>query len=141
MGAPSVYVEKLMTRDSCVRFSPSRVEGLPDVSEAVVYPDRVELKSGSEWLSFRFVDIARWPRPAWLWKVLFRLGSGPRWLPIADRDWFHDPSSERFFSFYTKPRIVVHMPNDEPAEGYAETYFVRIQLVILRGGFSTVDLG
>ena len=29
--------------ETCLRFVPSRVEGLPDASEAAIYPDRLEL--------------------------------------------------------------------------------------------------
>ena len=94
------------------QFVPSRVEGLPDVTEVIVYPDRLEVISEGALLTFHFVDIARWPWPGPLWRLLFRQGWRPRWLPVGERDWFHPPS-ERFFRFYTTPRIVVFMP-DEP---------------------------
>src|SRR5579884_4227407 len=125
---------------SSFRFVPSRVQGLPDVSEAAVFPDRLELRSGSQWVVFPFASIARWPRPFWLWRELSRVGLRPRWLPVADRNWFCPPA-DRFFVFYTSPPVTVCMPNDEPSEGYAETYFVRVQQVIKAGGFSTVDVG
>jgi hypothetical protein len=32
----------------CLRFAPSRVEGLADVSEVAVFPDRLELKAGGQ---------------------------------------------------------------------------------------------
>jgi hypothetical protein len=86
------------------------------------------------------VDIARWPTPAFLWKLLYRLGVTPRWLPIADRDWFHEPA-EMFFEFYTKPPLKVYMPRDESKAQYASSYFVRIQNVLREGGFHTFDLG
>jgi hypothetical protein len=123
-----------------LRFVPSRVEGLPDVTEVGVYPDRLELLSAGRWVSFRFADIAEWPRPAFLWRWLARLGWRPSRLPVGERDWFHPPS-ERFFRFSTQPRIVVSMP-DEPAEtSYGSTLFRRVQDVIQEGGFSTWDLG
>jgi hypothetical protein len=40
-----------------LQFVPSRVDGLQDVSEAVVYPDRLELRSAGQWVVFRFTDI------------------------------------------------------------------------------------
>lgn len=122
-----------------LRFVPSKVKGLPDVTEVIVYPDRLEFQSEGCNIIFRFFDIAEWPRPKWLRRFLFRLGRRPSWLSVGDRDWFRPPS-ERFFQFYTQPAITVYMPHDEP-EGYQESYFFRAQEVMRRGGFSTFDLG
>src|SRR4051812_6648944 len=117
-------------------FVPSRVEGLPDVTEVAVYPDRLELLSAGRWGSFRFADIAAWPRPDFLWRRLARLGWRLRWLPVGERDWFQPPS-ERFFRFYTRPLIVVYMPDEPTATNYGSTLFRRVQDVMLEGGFST----
>jgi hypothetical protein len=121
-------------------FVPSRVEGLPDVTKVAVYPDRLELLSAGQWVVFRFADIAAWPRPAFLWRRLARLGWRPRWLPVGERDWFHPPW-ERFFRFDTRPRIVVYMPDEPTDTSYGSTLFRRVQDVMLQGGFSTWDLG
>jgi hypothetical protein len=122
-----------------LRFVPSRVEGLPDVSEVVVHPDRLELLSARRWVTIRFIDIARWPRPAWAWRVLWRVGRKPGWLPVADRDWFHPPA-ERFLRFYTDPQLVVRMPVGDlyPRDG---STFGRLQGILAGGGFHTFDLG
>ena len=58
---------------------------------------------------------------------------------MADRDWFHEPA-ERFFEFYTDPRLRVCMPADE-VEDYGESYFVRVRQMVESGGFHTFDLG
>lgn len=68
------------------------------------------------------------------------LGVKPRWLPVADRDWFHPPAN-RFFRFYSDPPLVIYMPTDEAAGPYADTYFVGIRQIIHFGGFHTFDLG
>jgi hypothetical protein len=129
-----------MAKEVCLRFVPSDVEGLPEVTEVVVRPDRLELLSAGQWVIFRFSAIARWPRPAWMWRLLSWVGLRPRWLPVGDRDWFHPPA-RRFFAFYTKPQVVVYMP-DEPLEtDYSQTMFRRVQEVIGAGGFGTFDLG
>ena len=128
-----------MVDEKCLRFVPSGVERLPEVTEVVVRPDRLEVRTEGRWLTFRLTDIARWPRPAWLWRVLYRLGWKPRWRPVADRDWFHRPR-ERFFAFYTEPRLVVRMPADEPPER-DRGCFGRMQQVLWAGGFQTFDLG
>jgi hypothetical protein len=107
--------------------------------EVVVRPDRLEILSAGRWVVIRFKDIAHWPRPRWLRRLLFRVGWRPKWLPVADRDWFHPPS-DRFFTFYTDPRIVVFMPIDEPA-ARSESAFLKVQEVIRAGGFHTFDLG
>jgi hypothetical protein len=129
-----------MAAKECLRFVPSRVEGLPDVTEVVVRPDRLELLSAGRWVRFRFARIARWPRPAWLWRALHFLRWRRRRLPVvADRDWFHRPP-ERFFAFYTQPRLVVYMPFDEPT-GPHQSHFRQAQVVMASGGFHTFDLG
>ena len=98
-----------------LRFQPSAVAGLLAVTEAVVYPDRLELLSEGKWIVIRFIDIARWHRHSWSYRTLVRLGFGVRgWPSVADRDWFHPPA-QRFFRFYTSPPITVYMP-DEPPE-------------------------
>jgi hypothetical protein len=128
-----------MPEEQCLRFAPSRVTGLPEVTEVAVYPDRLELKAAGRPVVFRFADIAQWPRPSWLWRLLARLGWRARWLPVADRDWFHAPP-DRFFAFYTTPPIVVYMPDESGVE-YPQTCFRRVQEVIQAGGFNTADLG
>lgn len=128
------------TEDS-LRFVPSTVEGLSGVTQAAVFPDRLELLSDGKWVVIRFLDIARWKSGGWLYRPLARLGLGLGGRPpVADRDWFQPPAG-RFFRFYTKPEITVYMP-DEPRElGYGGTMFRRVQKVIGLGGFSTYDLG
>ncbi len=132
--------EDVREDEPCLRFAPSRVEGLTDVSEVVVRPDRLELFSEGEWIIIRFADIARWPRPARLWRLLARFRWRPRWLPVADRDWFHPPR-ERFFIFYTDPALKVFLTDEDRGIGYGETLFRRVQDVIESGGFHTCDLG
>ena len=70
-------------------------------------------------------------------EVFYRFGVKRRCLPVADRDWFQEPT-EMFFTFYTKPRLKVCMPRDESKEDYGSSYFVRISR---EGGFQTYDLG
>lgn len=126
--------------ESSLRFVPSRAEGLPDVSEVVVHPDRLELRSAGRWVVLPFVEMARWPRPARVWRLLFRLGWRPGWLPVADRDWFHAPR-DRFFVFYSKPRIKLFLVEEDTNTSYGQTLFRRVQDVINSGGFTTCDLG
>jgi hypothetical protein len=124
----------------CLRFVPSRVEGLPDVAEVVVSPDRLELLSAGTWVTLRFAEIAHWPRPTWFWRLRSRCGWRPRRLPVADRDWFHPPR-DRFFIFYTDPPITVFLADEDWEIGYGQTLFRRVQEVIESGGFTTCDLG
>lgn len=131
----------MTTGDTGIRFVPTSVIGLSDVTEVTVHPDRLELLSEGAWIVVRFRDIAQWYRRSWLYRPLARLGLGAFGRPsVADRDWFHPPS-ERFFRFYTVPDITIFMP-DEPADkGYPETIFYQVHRVIAAGGFSTEDLG
>ncbi len=124
-----------------LRFVPSAVDGLPSVTEAVVFGDRLELLSEDQWVVIRFLDIARWYRLGWVYRLLARYGWGVRgWPSIADRDWFHPPSG-RFFRFFTKPPITIYMPDEPRGTTYGKTMFRRVQNVIGLGGFGTFDLG
>lgn len=122
-----------------VHFVPSRVEGIAELESVTVFPDRLEFGGSGGARSVRFVDIAEWPWPKAIRRALFRLGFKPRWLPVADRDWFRDPA-ERYFTFYTEPRLRLFMPVDERPERDGST-FARIERVIQSGGFATCDLG
>ena len=123
-----------------LRFAPSRVQGLPAVAEVAVWPDRIEFLSDGTRISHRFFDIAQWPRPKIWSRLLFRLGVRPKWLPVADRDWFNPPG-ERYFEFYTTPSpIRVFMPIDE-IEDYHQSNFLLLQQVLWQGGYSSYDLG
>ncbi len=126
--------------EQSLRFAPSRVKGLLDVTEVAVFPDRLEVCSAGKWLSFPFKELIEWHRPAWFWRLLARLGWRRRFLPVGEQDWFH-PLTERFFRFFTCPRIVVYMPAEPDETKYPETLFHRIQNVIMRGGFNSWDLG
>jgi hypothetical protein len=124
-----------------LRFVPSAVEGLPDVSEVTIFPNRLELLSAGKPIVIRFLDIARWDRHGRLYRALVRLGMGVRGYPsVADRDWFHPPA-RRFFRFYTVPPVTVYMVEEPPEVTYGETMFRRVQGVIALGGFATYDLG
>lgn len=124
-----------------LRFVPSGVEGLSAVTEAVVFPDRLELLTEGKWVAIRFLDIARWYRHGWLYRPLTRLDLGVRgWPSVADRDWFHPPAG-RFFRFFTRPPITVYMPDEPPETNYGQTIFRRVQDVLAAGGFGTFDLG
>jgi len=123
-----------------LRFTPSRVVGLPDVSEIVVRPDRIEFCSAGEWVRVRFADIARWPRPALLRRLASCYKWRPKWFPVGDRDWFH-PHRDRCFRFYTDPPLVVFLTDEDESIGYGETLFRRVEHVIGSGGFHTCDMG
>lgn len=125
-----------------LRFVPSAVEGLPGVTEAAVFPDRLELLSDGKWVIVRFLDIARWHHwLSWLYRPIARLGGRVRgWPMVADRDWFHPPPG-RFFRFFSVPPITIYMPDEPPETSYAQTIFRRVQDVMAAGGFGTFDLG
>jgi len=121
-------------------FEPSRVEGLPHVTEVAVHPQELALFSGGEWVCYRFAEIAHWPTPGAFWRAVSMLGWRPKQLYVGERDWFHPPA-ERFFRFFTTPPITVYLA-DEPAEtDYGSTLFQRVLQVIAEGGFWTYDLG
>lgn len=123
-----------------LRFVPSRAEGLPDVREVAIFPDRLEVNTAGEWKTFRFADIARWPSPAWLRRWQHRCGRRSGRAPnVGGRSWSGSPQ-KRYFVFNTTPRLAVRMPVDDP-QTYEESHFLRIKQVLWQGGFDTWDLG
>jgi hypothetical protein len=122
-----------------VRFHPSHAEGLPDVREVVVRPDRLEVNTAGRWVSFPFRRIGR-RQESRVMSLVKWLVRGTHWpVLVADRDWFHPPR-DRFFLWYTDPPLRTCMPEDEPAD-HAASYFSRIQAVLWSGGYATSDLG
>jgi hypothetical protein len=128
------------TNEQCLRFVPSRVEGVAAVSEVVVFPDRLELITNGKPVVVRFADIAHWPRLGALWGPLARLGIVRGFACVADRDWFHMPA-DRYFRFYTEPAITVFMPQEPAALGFATSTFCKVNMLIMSRGYSTMDLG
>jgi len=122
-----------------LRFTPTECEGLPEVSEIAVFPDRLEIQTAGTCHVVRFHEIARWPRPAWLRRLIARIGLRPRWLPVGQRDWFHPPG-QRSFRFFTTPPLKVCVPDTEEMS-YGTTVFRQVQDVMHQGGYSTWDLG
>ena len=82
-GAGFGMIRVAMAPKDGLRFVPAGVEGLPNVTEVVVFPDRLELLSGGEWVVVRLLDIARWIRRGWLYRPLARLGFGV-WVVSPD---------------------------------------------------------
>jgi hypothetical protein len=122
-----------------IRFIPSRAEGLPDVREVVVHPDRLEVNTAGRWVEFRFRQIGR-RQESRAWSLFKRLiGRWPRSVMVADRDWFHAPR-DRYFLWYTNPPLKTCMPEDEPVERMS-SFFYRVQAVLGSGGYATFDLG
>ncbi len=119
-------------------FAPRRAEGWPAVTEIAVFPDRLEVRSAGRWVTVRLAEIARWPRPAPLWKWLAGRGYRSRPAPVGERDWFCAP--ERYFRFYTDPPLTIYLP-EEPEEDLQRTLFRRLEDTLLAGGFHTWDLG
>jgi hypothetical protein len=128
------------TNQQHLRFIPSRVEGLAAVSEAIVFPDRLDLLANGKSVVIRFAQIARWPRFGVIWGPLARLGIVRGFACVADRDWFHMPA-DRFFRFFTEPAITVFMPHEPASLGYANSTFCKVNTMIMSGGYATMDLG
>jgi hypothetical protein len=116
-----------------LRFVPGRIEGLRDVREVALYADRIEFHRPEGTVQHRLQEIANWPNPRWFWRVMFRLGWGPRWLPVADWDIV---DRHRCFRLYTNPPITVFMPPnlDGPQA------FMEVAATLRNGGFALFDL-
>lgn len=76
-------------------------------------------------VTVRFNTIAGWPGPRWLRKWLACFGPRPRFQPVGERDWFHEPR-DRFVRFFTALPLVVCMPDERSVE-YEHACFRRLR--------------
>src|SRR5688572_6457726 len=98
-------------------FRPSRVEGLADVDEVRVHPDRIELRSGGKWISIAFLSFAPGRE----------VDSGR--VPIGELHFDQSDYAQSHFVFYTTPRIAIYMPADGPTS-YPDSCFWRVQEMV-----------
>jgi hypothetical protein len=114
--------------DDTVRFRPSRVEGVDDVSEVCVSPDILELATPYKRirLSFRAMALGR------------EIASGR--APVGESHFSNDSYPDSRFVFYTTPPIAIYMPLDGPT-AYPHSHFWRVQEMLRRGGFKVYDDG
>lgn len=124
--------------DEVVRFVPSRAEGLPDVGEVIVYPNRLEISTGGSRRAFRFASVARRQERALVSFLKPMLGLKPWPRLVGERHWCGAPK-DRFIRWYTNPSLTTYMPANE-SHGYADSLFPRIHEVLASGGFATFDL-
>src|SRR5687768_6959426 len=118
-----------------VCFTPSKVCGLPNVTQVAVYTDRLEVLSGGHWLAFPFKEIAVFQEPRWLIRLKQRLGMLPLRARVADLVYVREPYEQSYIRFFTKPRLTIYMPAGGPAL-YPESHFWRVQEVLRRGGYA-----
>jgi hypothetical protein len=122
--------------EQCVRFAPSEVLGFLDAREVAIFPDRVELKIPGQTIVYKFSSFARRQENVLVRGAKRLFGMSPRPLLVGEREFC---TERRFLIFYTSPRtLVVFTPPDSDLT-YGDTYFARINAVLLRGGFATWD--
>src|ERR1019366_2653981 len=93
------------TDEECVRFTPPAVDGLPDVSEVAIFPDRCEVLSSGRWIAFQYDRIGRRQEPrvvSWLKRLL---GRSPRPVLVGEREFC---TSRRYVVFYTNPKLKIY---------------------------------
>lgn len=120
-----------------VRFRPSRVEGLAQVTCVVVHADRLEVESAGAWLTFPYWEMGR---PQTLFgRLLHPLGVRVGRYVIGARDWFHAPR-DRFFRFDASRPLTVFLPDMPDDEG--RRLFIEIRECIHSSArYVTDDLG
>ena len=116
-----------------VRLAPSKVEGLPNVDEVAVFPDRLEVRSEGAWKVFPFAEM-----PGGASKPPVLLGLGGMRPRVADLLYVREPYSESYFRFYTDPPVTVYMPADGPALS-PHSAFWRVLQALKRGGYYADD--
>jgi hypothetical protein len=122
-----------------IRFTPSRVTGLADVTEVAVFPDRLELTTPAGVVAVPFRPIARRQQPLVAARLQRLLRLAPPPPLVGEREWVCEPTHAQFFRFFTTPPLTIHMPAG-PAASYAGSPFRRIQDVLRHGGYATFDL-
>ena len=121
-----------------VEFVPSRSEGLADVTLVRFEPYRLTVVTGGAQKSFAYADFAQWPRPALVWRSLWRLGWRRTYLPVGERHWSVDHQAARI-RFFTKPSLTIWMP-EAGHRPYGTSPWRRIQERLGASGFATWDM-
>ncbi len=124
------------TNEECVRFTPPEFHGLLDVKEVAIYPDRIEVQTAGQWVSFRFGSFGRRQENvlmSWMKRLFGRI---PRSLLVGEREFC---TRSRYVAFFTNPKLVIYTPPDHDAL-YSETYIYRINAMLRMGGYITADL-
>ncbi len=109
-------------------FKPTKVDGLPEVTEVFVDPTGLELKTAGAWIDVRFEEIAVRGRPHVLWKVLGRMGLRLG-APVVG-EWTSPQVARLGLVFYTTPRLVVQLSEADPVK-----IARRIETVVALGGY------
>ena len=121
-----------------VSFSPSRVDGLRDVSAVTVNATQVVFHTPAGDHTHSFASIGR-RQESHIASLLKRFTFRRPWPPVvADRSWCTDPL-QAFFVFYTDPLVTVYMPTGDVTD-YATCCFSRIRDIIHSGCYKTFDL-
>lgn len=113
------------TRPDLVRFKPSRVEGWSDVSEVVIYPDRVEVTTNGRVVTIEFHKIARRNEPTIFSLLKAWLGKRPWPKSVGERD-LSEEFGVRFIDWFTDPPLRTYLP---PCEGTNEDLKLMMQIV------------
>lgn len=122
----------------CVRFTPSKVEGLRDVSEVAVWPDRLEVRTSIRWSTYAFSTFAEPCEPRVVGRLRHLLGLRRCAGRVAESSFSRHRYEDSYVTFLTQPRLRVYMPPGGPT-GYPDSLFWRIEQTIRRGGFAVSD--
>src|SRR3954454_12431503 len=96
-----------VVNDLSVRFVPSRVEGVSNVLEVVVRPDRLELRGDQGWVSVEYRPLIDQTGPLTIFERMFGWGGRP---PIAAIRFSREHYAQSFVRFLTEPPITLYMP-------------------------------
>jgi hypothetical protein len=128
-----------LTRPQSVRFVPSRIEGdWGMVHEVVVLPNELQILADGDCVKIRFSTIGKRQEPMVLSSLKRLVGIEPFRRVVGQRDWCRPPA-DRFFLWYTTPRLKTYMPTNE-ARDYGRSLFPQIHQILDAGGFTTFDL-
>src|SRR5712671_5517106 len=95
-----------VTIDQGVQFEPSRVEGVSNVIEVAVYPDRLELRGDRGWVSVGYEPMITREGPMTIFERLF--ASWQSRPPVAEIHFSQDPYAESFVRFLTDSPITLY---------------------------------
>lgn len=122
---------------ACVKFIPSKVEGLRNVKSVAIHPQKIEIETESEAICFEFQNLVKLSRPKRFWRLMQKLGLHSNFY--VGEKYFEYPPHKRFFIFHTDPQIKVFMPLDEP-ENWIKGSYGKSQFMMKRGGYALMDM-
>jgi len=121
-----------------VEIVPLRSAGIDSVRSVRFDDQALTVDADAQTFVFHYADIAEWPFPAALRRLMWRIGWRKGAAAVGERWWHTDPQFARI-EFFTTPRLTIWMPADGHLP-YGNSPWVQIQRRLGASDFFTWDM-